>query len=55
MATSLEARGVVPLSPCGEQGGDVDDSVLCAGGGYGGGFVYSLENLFCRSVARDIG
>ena len=51
-------RGGWSHSPPVGKGGDVDDSVLCAGGGYGGRMsrcVYSLVNIFFRNVARDNG
>ena len=55
---------MVPLSPVGK-GGNVDDSVLCVGGGYGGCFCFNwvsydefglcnLVNFFGRNVGRDI-
>ena len=60
-------RGGWSHSPPVGKGGNVDDSVLCVGGEYGGDFVlfgrimarwfavYSLVENFGRDVARDIG
>ena len=47
-------RGGWSHSPPAGKGGDVDDSVLCAGGGYVCVLVNSFVNFFCKNVWRDI-